>query len=154
MTRRGFLVSTVAVAAAQPRAVQTVIGPVSPSALGLTLMHEHVVTDLRDIADRRPEDYDREDAIAVSLPHLAELREAGAETLVEPTPLHIGRDLEALRALSLRTGLRIVGSTGIYGAAEHRFVPDYARKETAEQLAERYLREIADGGARTACGRG
>ncbi|MEZ5396348.1 MAG: hypothetical protein R2724_26590 [Bryobacterales bacterium] len=68
MTRRGFLVSTVAVAAAQPRAVQTVIGPVSPSALGLTLMHEHVVTDLRDIADRRPEDYDREDAIAVSLP--------------------------------------------------------------------------------------
>ncbi|MCB1019356.1 MAG: phosphotriesterase [Acidobacteria bacterium] len=144
MTRRAFLSFAVA-AAAQERAVQTVTGPVAASSLGLTLMHEHVVTDLRDLADRRPEDYDREDAIAVSLPHLAELREAGAATLVEPTPLHIGRDLEALRALSLRTSLRIVGSTGIYGAAEQRFIPDYARKETAERLAERYLREITDG---------
>jgi phosphotriesterase-related protein len=81
----------------------------------------------------------------VCRPYLEELRKAGARTLVEPTPLHIGRDLEALRRLSLLSGLRIVGSTGIYGAADGRFIPAYARTESAEQLAERYLREIGDG---------
>lgn len=145
MTRRGFLALGAAAAAAHDRAVQTVTGPVAASNLGLTLMHEHVVTDLREPADRRPEDYDRDDAVAVCLPHLQDLRRAGARTLVEPTPLHIGRDLEALRELSLRSGLRIVGSTGLYGAADRRFIPAYARTESAEQLAERYLREIEEG---------
>ena len=145
MTRRGFLAIAAGTAAAQERTVQTVTGPVAASQLGLTLMHEHVVTDLRDIADRRPEDYDRDDAIAVCLPRLRDLQASGARTLVEPTPLHIGRDLEALRELSLRSGLRIVGSTGIYGAANRRFIPEYAQTESAEQLAERYLREIVGG---------
>ena len=145
MTRRGFLALGAAAARAQERIVQTVTGPVAASSLGLTLMHEHVVTDLRPLPERREEDYDRADALAVCLPHLQAIYRAGARTLVEPTPLHIGRDLEALRELSLRSGLRIVGSTGIYGAADQRFIPDYARLETAEQLAERYIAEIENG---------
>jgi phosphotriesterase-related protein len=145
MTRRSLLALAALHASAQERAVQTVTGRVPASALGLTLMHEHVVTDLRPLPARREEDYDRADAVAVCLPFLQALKNAGAATLVEPTPLHIGRDLEALRELSRRTGLRIVGSTGIYGAADHRFIPDYAHTETAEQLAERYLQEIQNG---------
>jgi phosphotriesterase-related protein len=134
-----------AAAAAQDRTVQTVTGPVPASALGLTLMHEHVVTDLRDLADRRVEDYDREDALSTCLPYLQALAAAGAAALVEPTPLHIGRDLEALRQLSVNTGLRIVGATGIYGAADQRFIPGYARTEPAERLAERYAQELRNG---------
>ena len=146
MTRRSFLALGAAAAAhAQQRTVETVTGPVAASALGLTLMHEHVVTDLRGLPERRIEDYSRRDAIETCLPYLQALRAAGAATLVEPTPLHIGRDLEALRELSLRSRLRIVGSTGIYGAAEHRFIPDYARTEPAERLAERYVEEIRNG---------
>lgn len=145
MTRRSFLALAAAPALAQSGTVQTVTGPVAASQIGLTLMHEHVVTDLRDLPDRRAEDYDRTDAVETCLPFLQALRAAGAQTLVEPTPLHIGRDLEALRELSLRTGLRIIGSTGVYGAADQRFIPDYARAEPAERLAERYLEEIEHG---------
>jgi phosphotriesterase-related protein len=125
--------------------VQTVTGPVPASDLGVTLMHEHIVTDLRAPAERKPGDYDREDAIEKALPHLKELRAAGCSTLVEITPIHIGRDPLALRRLSELSGLRIVAATGIYGAAEQKFIPGYARAENAEQLAERFIREIREG---------
>lgn len=125
--------------------VQTVTGSIAASELGVTLMHEHIVTDLRDPAARRADDYDRDEAVRVALPHLEALRKAGCRTLVEITPIHIGRDPLALRALAGKSGLNIVCATGIYGAAKQLFIPDYARDETAEQLAERYVREFRNG---------
>ena len=127
------------------RRVQTVTGPVAPDDLGITLMHEHVVADLRPPSERVPGDYDRADAVATALPHLKTLREAGCRTLVDPTPIHIGRDPEALRTLAERAGLNIVCATGVYGAADQRFIPEWARSESAEALAERYLEEIKEG---------
>ena len=125
--------------------VQTVTGPVPASGLGATLMHEHIVTDLRAPVERKPGDYDRDDAIEKALPHLKDLRAAGCRVLVEITPIHIGRDPLALRRLSELSDLRIVAATGIYGAAEQKFVPSYASDESAEQLAERFIREIREG---------
>lgn len=52
---------------------------------------------------------------------------------------------EVLRELSERSGLDIVIATGIYGAANQRFVPDYAHEESAEALADRYRDELAHG---------
>lgn len=125
--------------------VQTVTGPIPSSRLGVTLMHEHIVTDLRAPEQRRAGDYDREEAFRVALPHLSELREAGCASLVEITPMHIGRDVDVLRRLSKASGLNIVAATGIYGAAEGKFVPGHAYRETAEQLAERYIVEARQG---------
>jgi phosphotriesterase-related protein len=125
--------------------VQTVTGPLPASQLGVTLMHEHIVTDLRAPAQRGVGDYNPEAAFRVALPHLNELREAGCRSLVEITPIHIGRDAAVLRRLSEASGLNIVAATGIYGAAEGKFIPAYAHRETAEQLAERYIREAREG---------
>jgi phosphotriesterase-related protein len=125
--------------------VQTVSGTIPASELGVTLMHEHIVTDLRDPGARSPGDYSREEAIRVALPHLEQLRKAGCRSLVEITPIHIGRDPLALQALAEKSGLNIVCATGIYGAAKQRFIPDYALRESAEELAERYAREFREG---------
>jgi phosphotriesterase-related protein len=125
--------------------VQTVSGPMPVSELGVTLMHEHIVTDLRDPSARKPGDYSRDEAVRVALPHLDELRRAGCRTLVEITPIHIGRDPLALRILAEKSGLNIVCATGIYGAAKQRFIPDYALRESAEELAVRYAREFREG---------
>jgi phosphotriesterase-related protein len=126
-------------------AIQTVAGPIVAADLGVTLMHEHIVTDLRDPNERRDGDYNRDEAVRVALPYLETLRKAGCRTLVEITPIHIGRDPEALRALAGKSGLNIVCATGIYGAAKQRFIPDYAAHESAGQLADRYVREIQEG---------
>jgi phosphotriesterase-related protein len=108
-------------------------------------MHEHIVTDLRAPEQRRSGDYYPEEAFRVALPHLKELQEAGCSSLVEITPMHIGRDVEVLRRLSKASGLNIVAATGIYGAADGKFVPGHADRETAEQLAERYVDEARQG---------
>ena len=125
--------------------VETVNGSIPVSELGVTLVHEHIVTDLRAPAERRKGDYNREEAFQVALPYLKELHEAGCRSLVEITPLHIGRDPVVLRRLSTASDLNIITATGIYGAAEQKFIPDYAYQETAEELAERYVREAREG---------
>ncbi len=153
MTRREALLSVSAAGllsavqgvSASTGVVQTVTGPVPASDLGVTLVHEHVVADLRAPGERKPGDYNREDATSKALPHLKELRAAGCRTLVEITPIHIGRDPLALRRLSELSGLQIVAATGIYGAAQQKFIPGYAREESAEQLAARFIREIREG---------
>jgi phosphotriesterase-related protein len=136
VTRRRFVAL---LAAARPQ-IQTVNGPIRPERLGTTLMHEHVIVDFGGTRQ-----YDPEEVFATALPHLRDVRGAGCRTLVEPTPEHIGRDAAILRRLSRASGLQIVCATGIYGAAHHKFIPPFARTETAEQLAARYEAEFRSG---------
>jgi len=120
--------------------VNTVTGPVDAEQLGVTLIHEHVIVDFGGTRQ-----YDPDEAFARALPHLKEAREAGCRTLVEPTPEHIGRDAALLRRLSEASGVQIVTVTGIYGAANQKYIPAFAQTETAEQLAARYAAEAERG---------
>lgn len=61
--------------------------------------------------------------------------------MLECTPNFLGRDPELLASLADATGLEIWSNTGLYGAAAHKFVPAFARTETAEQLARRWRGE-------------
>jgi phosphotriesterase-related protein len=127
------------------KSVNTVTGPTPASELGVTLMHEHIITDLRAPAERKQGDYDAEEAFRVALPKLRELKQAGCATLVEITPLHIGRDAATLARLARESGLHIICATGIYGAANQRFIPEYAGSASAEDLAAKYVSEIRSG---------
>ncbi len=130
--------------ATRPR-IAAVTGSILPEELGTTLVHEHIIADLRPPGERKPDDYKRDHAIETCLPFLNDLRGAGCRTVVEPSPILVRRDPEALRILSDESGLQIIASTGVYGAIGGRFVPSYAHTETAEQLADRYVREIQQG---------
>jgi predicted metal-dependent phosphotriesterase family hydrolase len=125
--------------------VETVTGPVPKDGLGTTLMHEHVLVDFIGAADVSPSRYDAEDAFTRILPHLQQARALGCRTLVECTPAYLGRDPRLLRRLSEASGLHILTNTGYYGAAEDKFVPPHAYKETAEELARRWTREWQEG---------
>lgn len=153
MTRRGALGTFasglglgVKTGWAQPaKSVNTVTGPIPAAQLGVTLMHEHIITDLRAPAERKPGDYDPDEAFLAALPKLRELKQAGCASLVEITPPHIGRDAATLARLARESGLNIVCATGIYGAANQRFIPDYAHSSSAEELAAKYISEIQSG---------
>lgn len=125
--------------------IMTVRGPVRPGAVGFTLSHEHVLVDFIGAAQVSPSRYDVEEAYQTILPHLTRLRKLGGRTLVECTPAYLGRDPRLLVRLSRKSGLHILTNTGYYGAAGNKFLPEYAFRETAEQLAERWLREWRDG---------
>ena len=129
--------------------VMTVLGPISPNDMGVTLAHEHVLVDFIG-ADKISRDrYDPEEAFQVILPFLQRVRKCGCRTLVESTPAYIGRDPTLLKRLAARTGMHLLTNTGYYGAANDKFVPRHAYKETADQLAARWLREWEKGIERT-----
>jgi phosphotriesterase-related protein len=69
-------------------------------------------------------------------------REAGGRTIVDATPIGIGRDPRGLKALSLETGLHIVAATGFY--AEEFWPPEFFELGVAG-MVETMLGECSDG---------
>jgi len=128
-----------------PAHVMTVLGLMPATRLGRTLMHEHIMVDFIGADKIAPGRYDPEEVFQKALPYLEKLKAAGGETLVECTPTFIGRDALLLRRLSKASGLNIITNTGFYGAAEDKYVPPVAYKETADELAMRWTREFEDG---------
>jgi predicted metal-dependent phosphotriesterase family hydrolase len=155
MIRRRFLVTTISAlagaalareASAAPKlSVMTVRGRIDADQLGTTLMHEHVMVDFIG-ADKVSRDrYDPEQVFATAAPHLKRAAELGCRTFIDCTPAWLGRDVSVLQRLSLAIGLNIVTNTGYYGARKHAFIPAHAFKESAEQLAGRWIREFKHG---------
>ena len=156
MSRRRFLSALPVVTAALalrpaseapllPPEIQTVLGPVAARDLGLTLVHEHVLVDFIGAAEVNRDRYRTDEVVRTVLPYLREAKARGVATLVECTPAWLGRDPLLLKRLSEETGLRLVTSTGYYGAADDKFVPAHAYAETADQLAARFIAESRDG---------
>jgi len=125
--------------------VMAVNGPLPGDFLGVTLPHEHVMTDFIG-ADKVTKDrYDPDEVFHAVLPHLRRAKDAGLQTLVECTPAFIGRDPALLARLSSASGLAILTNTGYYGAAGRIFIPAHAYAETVERLSARWIREWREG---------
>lgn len=107
------------------------------------LVHEHVLVDFGGVVN--PGSYDADEVFAVARPKLDQAYALGCRRLQECTPNHLARDPALLRRLADATGIEIWTNTGIYGAADRIAVPDYARTESAEELAKRFVAEHRDG---------
>lgn len=125
--------------------VMTVRGAVRPPELGLTLSHEHVLVDFIGAEAVSRDRYNPDAAFAKILPYLRQIQTLGCRTLIECTPAFIGRDPFLLRRLSEASGLHLLTNTGYYGAADNKFLPKHAYAESADELAERWVREFHDG---------
>ncbi|GAB4239004.1 MAG: aryldialkylphosphatase [Acidobacteriota bacterium] len=136
MNRRDFLAALPCAAALAFRGEET-----PPS----ILVHEHILVDFAGADQIRPGRYDPAEVFRVALPKLQELKAFGCRRFLECTPQFIGRDPALLRRLEQAVGLEIWTNTGIYGAANHKYVPAFARKASAEALAERFIAEVRNG---------
>jgi phosphotriesterase-related protein len=130
MTRRDFL--------------WALAGSALPDSPASVLVHEHVLVDFIGADQIRPGRYDRDEVFRIALPKLEEVKRAGCQRLLECTPNFLGRDPELLARLSDAVGLEIWSNTGLYGAGAHKFVPAFARSETAAQLARRWIAETRE----------
>lgn len=125
--------------------VMTVRGNLNSDRLGLTLMHEHVMVDFVGAAKVSKSRYDPAEVFRIALPHVRRAAELGCQTLVDCTPAYLGRDAALLQRLARAVGINIITTTGYYGAADDKFVPAHAYRETAERLATRWTREFERG---------
>jgi phosphotriesterase-related protein len=131
---------------ATPGQVQTVLGPVAPGDLGFTLPHEHTKCSLWWIENR----WDYWELIGDEPrinEELATYRALGGGTLVDVTPVGIGRDLARLARLSQATGLHIVAGAGWYRQA---YYPAEARidRRSIDDLADEIVQEFVNGPVR------
>ena len=129
--------------------VNTVLGPISPGELGITLIHEHLICGRPgQICDARDIPYDRDEIARTCMGALEEAKEHGLTTIVDATPIDLGRDAELIRRVSYESGINIVCATGYYmeaaGAAESSR-PLGIAFGSAAQVYETLMQEITQG---------
>jgi phosphotriesterase-related protein len=139
--------------------VQTVTGPRSADELGITQMHEHLISDFRmylpppggadddgfrsesvclgNLYEMKTrllhEEVLRVDDLETAVDEVAAFARAGGQTLVDATSIGIGRDPRALAEVSTRTGVNVVMGAGWYVA-----------DSMADELAERSVESLAE----------
>jgi phosphotriesterase-related protein len=149
--------------------VQTVLGPIQSDAIGVTLMHEHLLMSFATW-HHPPKTTSRMALrdVPVSLSILGELRmdpfvnldnlqqydvdlasreaqqfaDLGGQTILDPTNRGIGRDPLALAAISRRTGLHVVMGSGYYLEVSH---PPVVRQMTRDDIAAEIERDLTQG---------
>ena len=72
----------------------SVLGPIKPDELGITLIHEHVMADFIGAAQTGTHRYDTNAVFEKALPHLIELKKAGCKTFIDCTPVYLGSALD------------------------------------------------------------
>ncbi|HKK74953.1 MAG TPA: hypothetical protein VJ953_07775 [Saprospiraceae bacterium] len=125
--------------------IQTVRGPISTDELGKTLIHEHILVDFIGADSTGYHRWDRAEVVQEVLPYLQKIKDLGFTSLIECTPSYLGRDPQLLKTLSEKSGLQILTNTGYYGAQRNKFIPEHAFSETAQQLADRWIKEWEEG---------
>ncbi|HEX8509437.1 MAG TPA: hypothetical protein VF635_08065, partial [Propionibacteriaceae bacterium] len=118
--------------------VRTVLGDVADTALGPTNYHEHLfqVSPLLvgDELDDEP----------ASLAEAASLTTSGFATVVDATPIGLGRRPAAVARISVAAGLHVVVTTGAH-REPHYGAGHWILDLPEDQLAERFCREVTHG---------
>jgi phosphotriesterase-related protein len=115
--------------------VMTVLGPVQAAELGVTDAHDHLF--LRSPALPGQDFDDVEKAVT-------EVAGAGLETIVEATPIGLGRNPAGMRAVAERTGVHIIAATGYHRDA-HYAPEHWVHRASLEELVERILTDLRHG---------
>lgn len=122
----------------------TVRGPVRPGQLGVVLAHEHLFSAFgSDPAE--PPRYDEAALLDTVIPYARRVKGLGAGTIVDCTAAWFGREPRLLRQISEAAGLHVLTNTGYYGAANDRYIPETARRESVDEIAGRWTREFEGG---------
>ena len=149
--------------------VLTVLGPVNPSELGITMMHEHLLIDLTCYL-RQPDEaslraYWNKSVTMdwlgnfpalfwhsvenmrllderAAIEEVLKYKHAGGGALADTTSIRIGRDPLALARISRATGLKVVMGGSYYVSLSH---PPDMDKRSEDSIAQEIIRDITAG---------
>lgn len=129
--------------------VQTVTGPVDSAELGSTLMHEHVFVLNTEVLENYGDYWDEQLRVEDAVAKLRALKEAGVDTIVDPTVVGLGRYLPRVVTVAQQVDLRIIPATGLYTYNDIPFYFHYSGPGTMfggdEPMVELFVRDITEG---------
>lgn len=129
--------------------VNTVLGPISPDALGVTLMHEHLMIGWSGQEfDALAPPFQRREAVKHCVDWMQELKALGLRTLLDPCPIDLARDAEFMAEVAQASGVNIICATGLYH--EHLGATAYFRfraqfSDAVSEMAEIFTKELTEG---------
>ena len=132
--------------------IETVTGPIDAGDLGFTLIHEHLRCQDEAVVAQWPDrvTLSEEEPFAVqaggeydeAVKMAERALERNVKSIVDPTAMFLGRDVEFMRRVAEQTGLQVVPCTGIY---TYDHLPQFFRNRSAEQIAEFFVADIEKG---------
>jgi phosphotriesterase-related protein len=127
--------------------VETVRGPVDVEELGTTLMHEHIFLLAPELVQNYGHVWgepfwDEEVRVADAIAKLNRARDAGITTLVDPTPVGVGRYIPRIQRISESVDMNIIVATGLYAFLE---LPNFLANRTDDVITGIFVRELREG---------
>ena len=148
--------------------IQTVLGPLAPEDLGITMGHEHLLIDLRGLWDDPPPEraylieqeptlenlgallrnpYDSKPNLwlndpQLSISELKHYQQAGGQSLIDMTTVGIKPDPAALCSIAQQTGIHVIAGCGYY---RQPLLPESFHERSTEELTDDLLRWLQVG---------
>ena len=119
--------------------INSVLGPVDSSKLGVTLAHEHILSSNAGIPQDFPE-FLEDKYMEHIIEGLNRAKAAGIQTVVDATTLDLGRDVNVLAEASRRTGVNIIACTG-WWTEKPRFISG----ASVERMAKGFIKDVEKG---------
>lgn len=140
--------------------VMTAAGPVSSESLGVTSIHDHLITGMPGWNFDACYKYDKKAALEQCIREVNEAKKLGLNTLVEATCSDLARDPELFKNVQSETGVNIICTTGLYTQAMGNTVHwqllnnNKSHSEALKHLHASYMRDLTEGidGTDVKCG--
>lgn len=153
-----FLISASVHAAVKPTPpgkINTVLGPMSPEKMGVTLPHEHFAFAYPGwFADSTVAPVDFNAVYKADLKVIKAAQKYGIKTIIDATTNDVGgRDPVLYKKLAKKTGMNIICSTGLY--TDHEGSPAYWKTrmvfgtDISKMISELFIKEITQGIGKT-----
>ena len=120
--------------------INSVLGPLDTADLGFTLPHEHLIDSSAGIRVSYYELEFRDRALDMALESFNEAKAGGVDTVVEVSPMDLGRDVVLMKEVSQRTGVQFICCTGCWLDIPRSF---WGRDK--DFIADLWVREIEQG---------
>lgn len=120
--------------------VNGVLGPIEADDLGFTLMHEHILIANWSMRQSFADWVDLEAHSELATTEVRASRKAGVDTIVDLTPINLGRDIHVIREVAERAEAQIIAATGLYYHEE-----PWLGGWEVDRLVEFLVRDIEDG---------
>ena len=120
--------------------IQSATGPLDTANMGFTLMHEHVLVLWPPMYQQYPELFDHDALMTKAVERLTAAKAAGVTTMVDLTPIDLGRNPAFIREAAQKSGNQIIVPTGLYYAR-----PFYFLGRPEEAMVDLFVRDITEG---------
>ena len=120
--------------------INSVLGEIDTADLGFTLMHEHILCATWSMRQAFHDWVNLDVFIEEAVQEVRAAKQRGVQTIVDVTPINVGRDIHLIREVAARAEMQIIAATGLY-----YFEEPWLENWEVDRLVEFLIRDIESG---------